>query len=155
MRVKREKREKGLQSPPGTAHHPKTVVDEVVAAGVVVAESGTAVIRIEEPRTAPQRRTIIIPIFCPDTAIRRRTIIIIVPSIGTPFPYVPVHIVQTEGIGGKLSHGSRFFSIFSFGFIGVGITGIVVGQFPSNGFPKVKWGGGSSTTSIFPFCFAR
>jgi hypothetical protein len=34
-----------------------------------------------------------------------------VPSISTPFPYVPVHIVQTEGIGGKLSHGSRFFSI--------------------------------------------
>ncbi len=26
MRVKREKREKGLQSPPSTAHHPKTVV---------------------------------------------------------------------------------------------------------------------------------
>ncbi len=50
---KGKKREKGLQGPPGTAHHPKTVVVEVVAA-VVVAASGTAEIWIEEPRTAPQ-----------------------------------------------------------------------------------------------------
>jgi len=53
MRVKREKREKGLQSPPSTAHHPKTV--EVAEAAVVeVAESGTAAIWTAEPRTAPQ-----------------------------------------------------------------------------------------------------
>jgi hypothetical protein len=126
MRVKREKREKGLQSPPGTAHHPKTEVVEAAAAVAVAAESGTAVNWIDVPRTAPQRRTIIIPIFYPDTAIRRRTIIIIVPSIGTPFPYVPVHIVQTEGIGGKLSHGSRFFSIFSSGFICISFSSIII-----------------------------
>jgi hypothetical protein len=126
MRVKREKREKGLQSPPGTAHHPKTEVVAEDAAGVVEAVSGTAERWIDAPRTAPQRRTIIIPIFCPDTSIPRRTIIIIVPSIGTPFPYVPVHIVQTEGIGGKLSHGSRFFSIFSSGFICISFSSIII-----------------------------
>ena len=155
MRVKREKRGKGLQSPPSTAHHPKTAVVVVVAAVVAVAVSGTAVIRIVVPRTAPHRRTIIIPIFCPDTAIRRRTIIIIMPSIGAPFPDIAVHIVQSEGIGGKLSHRSRLLSIFSFVFIGVGFARLVVGQFPGNGFPKVKRGGGSSTTSVLPFCFTR
>jgi len=53
-RVKREKREKGLQSPPSTAHHPKTEVVVVVAAVVVVAVSGTAEIGKVGPRTAPQ-----------------------------------------------------------------------------------------------------
>ena len=156
MRVKREKREKGLQSPPGTAHHPKTeeVVDDA-AEEEVVAVSGTAEIRIEAPRTAPQRRTIIILIFCPDTAIPRRTIIITVLGIGAPFPDIAVHIVQSEGIGGKLSHGSRLFSKVSLRFFCVGITGTVVGQFPRNGFPKVKWGGGSSTTSVLPFRLTR
>ncbi len=95
MRVKREKREKGLQSPPSTAHHPKTAAAVVVvAAGVVVAVSGTAEIRKVVPRTAPRRRTIIIPIFYPSTAIRRRTIIIIMPVISAPFPNIAVHIIS-------------------------------------------------------------
>jgi hypothetical protein len=94
MRVKREKREKGLQSPPGTAHHPKTEVVVVDAAVVAEAVSGTAVIWRVVPRTAPQRRTIIIPIFYPDTAIRRRTIIIIMPVISAPFPNIAVHIIS-------------------------------------------------------------
>ena len=127
----------------------------VVAAVEVDAVSRTAVIRIVVPRTAPQRRTIMIPLFCPDTAIRRRTVIITVPGIGAPFPDVPVHIVQPKSIGRKLPHGSRFFSIFSLRFPGVGIAGIVVGQFPRNGFPKVEWGGGSSTTSVLPFRLTR
>ena len=145
-----------LQSPPSTAHHPKTEVDAVVVAAVVgAAVSRTAVIWIVVPRTAPQKRTIIIPIFCPDTAIPRRTVIIIVPGIGAPLPDIAVHIIQSEGIGGKLSHGSRLLSIFSLRFFCVGITGIVVGQFPRNGFPKVEWGGGSSTTSVLPFRLTR
>ncbi|WP_159036938.1 hypothetical protein [Microcystis sp. MC19] len=42
----REKRGKGLQSPPDTGHHPKTAVEvEVAAAVVAAAVSGTAVIR--------------------------------------------------------------------------------------------------------------
>jgi len=68
-RVKRVKREKGLQSPPSTAHHPKTEVADVAVGEEAVAESGTAESRIEEPRTAPQWRTIIITIFYPSTAI--------------------------------------------------------------------------------------
>ena len=44
-----------LKSNPSTAHHPKTVVVVVVvAAVVVVAVSGTAVIWIVVPRTAPR-----------------------------------------------------------------------------------------------------
>jgi hypothetical protein len=43
-----------IKSNPSTAHHPKTVVVVVVAAVVVVAVSGTAVIWIVVPRTAPQ-----------------------------------------------------------------------------------------------------
>jgi hypothetical protein len=62
-RVKREKREKGLQSPPGNAHHPKTVVVVVVAAVEVVAVSGTAVIRKVVPRTAPQSFICLILLF--------------------------------------------------------------------------------------------
>ena len=116
MRVKREKRGKGLQSPPSTAHHPKTDVEVDDAAEVEEAVSGTAVTGKAVPRTAPQRRTIIITIFYPDTAIGRRTVIVIVPGIGTPLPDIAVHIVQSEGIGGKLSHGSRLFSIFSLRF---------------------------------------
>jgi hypothetical protein len=46
------------------------------------------------------------------------------PVISAPFPNIAVHIVQTEGIGGKLSHGSRFFSIFSFGFICISFSSI-------------------------------
>jgi hypothetical protein len=42
-----------IKSNPSTAHHPKTVV-VVVAAVVVVAVSGTAVIWIVVPRTAPR-----------------------------------------------------------------------------------------------------
>jgi hypothetical protein len=127
MRVKREKREKGLQSPPGTAHHPKTVeAADAVAAEAVVAESGTAEIWIGEPRTAPQRRTIIIPIFCPSTSIPWRTLIIIMPIISAPFPYVPVHIIQPKGIRRKLSYGSRFFSVFSFGFICISFSSIII-----------------------------
>ncbi len=54
-RVKREKREKGLQSPPEYADYPKTVIeDAVVAAVVVAAKRGTAVNRIAAPGTAPQ-----------------------------------------------------------------------------------------------------
>jgi hypothetical protein len=49
MRVKREKREKGLQSPPSTAHHPKTEVVVVAAAVEVEAVSGTAEKWIEVP----------------------------------------------------------------------------------------------------------
>jgi hypothetical protein len=126
MRVKREKREKGLQSPPGTAHHPKTEVEAADAAEVVAAVSGTAVTWIAAPRTAPQRRTIIIPIFCPDTAIRRRTIIVIVPGIGAPFPDIAVHIVQPKSVWGELSHGSRLLSIFSCRFIGIGFSTSIV-----------------------------
>jgi hypothetical protein len=154
---KREKRGKGLESSPENADYPKTVIVDAVDAAevVVVANRGTTVSRIVAPGTAPQRRTIIIPIFYPDTAIRRRTVIVIVPGIGAPLPDIAVHIVQSKGVWGKLSHGSCFVLIFSVRFIGVGITGIVVSQFPRNGFPKVKRGGGSSTTSVFPFRFTR
>nr|WP_153245588.1 hypothetical protein [Microcystis aeruginosa] len=53
---KGKKREKGLQSPPSTAHHPKTViVADAVAAGLGgIAGSGTAVNWKGVPRTAPQ-----------------------------------------------------------------------------------------------------
>ena len=54
MREKREKREKGLQSPPSTAHHPKTEAAEVDAAVVADAVSRTAERGIVVPRTAPQ-----------------------------------------------------------------------------------------------------
>ena len=55
MRVKREKREKGLKSSPEYADYPKTdIVVAVVAAVVVETESGTAVNRIVAPGTAPQ-----------------------------------------------------------------------------------------------------
>ena len=54
MRVKREKREKGLKSSPEYADYPKTeIVAAVVAAEVVVTESGTADIWIAAPGTAP------------------------------------------------------------------------------------------------------
>ena len=54
MRVKREKREKGLKSSPEYADYPKTVVAAVAAAVEAVAESRTAEKHKVEPRTAPQ-----------------------------------------------------------------------------------------------------
>jgi hypothetical protein len=86
MRVKREKREKGLQSPPGTAHHPKTVESvEVDAAEKVVAGSGTAAIWIVVPRTAPQYSIIII--------------IIAMPIVFAPFPNIATHVIESPSIG--------------------------------------------------------
>ena len=123
-----KKREKGLHSPPSTAHHPKTVVaEDEVAAVAAVAASGTAAIRIEAPRTAPQWRIIIIPIFCPSTAIRRRNMIVIVPSIGAPFPDIAVHIVQPKGVSYlKIAHWGCFTSIFSCKFIGISFSSSIV-----------------------------
>ena len=55
MRVKREKREKGLKSSPEYADYPKTaIVVAEAAAEVVDTVSGTAVIWIVAPGTAPQ-----------------------------------------------------------------------------------------------------
>ena len=55
MRVKREKREKGLKSSPEYADYPKTEIVEAEAAAVTVeANRGTAVIRIVAPGTAPR-----------------------------------------------------------------------------------------------------
>ena len=55
MRVKREKREKGLKSSPEYADYPKTeIVVAVVAADDVVAKRGTAEKRIVAPGTAPR-----------------------------------------------------------------------------------------------------
>ncbi len=100
VKLKSSKKEKGLESSPEYADYPKTVIAAAVDAAVEeVAESGTAEIRKAEPRTAPRRRTIIIPIFYPSTAIRRRTVIVIVPSIGAPFPDIAVHVIQAPGIG--------------------------------------------------------
>ena len=137
MREKKgKKREKGLQGPPSTAHHPKTEVAVAVVAAVMVLAGVAAVAEVAVmgaadiwrgvPRTAPQWRIIIIPIFYPDTAIRRRTLIIIVPGIGAPFPDIAVHIVQSKSVWGKLSHGSRLLSIFSCGFIGISFSSSIV-----------------------------
>ncbi len=127
MRVKREKREKGLESSPEYADYPKTesVVAEVAAD--VVAKRGTADIRTAAPGTAPPRRTIIIPIFYPDTAIRRRILIVIVPSIGTPFPDIAVHIIESESVGGKFTNGGGFLTINTFGSLSINIIAVVVG----------------------------
>jgi hypothetical protein len=55
MRVKREKREKGLKSSPENADYPKTEVVVVdVAAVSAVAKRGTAESWIEAPGTAPR-----------------------------------------------------------------------------------------------------
>ena len=55
MRVKREKREKGLKSSPEYADYPKTAIAAAVAAAVVAAANrGTAEIRTEAPGTAPR-----------------------------------------------------------------------------------------------------
>jgi hypothetical protein len=55
MRVKREKREKGLKSSPEYADYPKTDIDAAEVAAVnVEANRGTAAIRIDAPGTAPR-----------------------------------------------------------------------------------------------------
>ena len=55
MRVKREKREKGLKSSPEYAYYPKTERVEAVDAAVEgVTASGTAEIRTVAPGTAPR-----------------------------------------------------------------------------------------------------
>jgi hypothetical protein len=100
---KRVKREKGLQSPPSTAHHPKTVVD-VAVGEEAVAESGTAESRIEEPRTAPQWRTIIITIFYPSTAILWCILIAIMPIVLAPLPNIANHVIESPSIGPFLTH---------------------------------------------------
>ena len=128
MRVKREKREKGLESSPEYADYPKTAIEVAVVAAVEgVAKRGTAVKRIEAPGTAPQRRTIIIPIFYPDTAIRRRILLVIVPSIGTPFPDISVHIIESESVGGKFTNGGGFLTINTFRTVSINIIAVVVG----------------------------
>jgi hypothetical protein len=56
--------EKGLQSPPSSAHHPKTEVEvDVDAEAVFEAASGTAENWIEVPRTAPQNFICLILLF--------------------------------------------------------------------------------------------
>ena len=80
--------EKGLQSPPSTAHHPKTEV-EAAAAVVAATESGTAEIRIVEPRTAPQSFICLILLFFALFYL----LIIFAPIILTPLPDISVHII--------------------------------------------------------------
>jgi hypothetical protein len=82
--------EKELQSPPSTAHHPKTAgVDAEPAAEVVVAESGTAEIRIVVPRTAPQSFICLILLFFALFYL----LIVFAPIILTPLPDISVHII--------------------------------------------------------------
>ena len=116
MRVKREKRGKGLQSPPEYADYPKTeIVVAVVAAVDVVAKRGTAVIRIVAPGTAPQHFCSIFVLANPSTPIRGCALIIRVIIVLTPFPNVSVHIVQTKGISYlKIAYWCRLFSIDAF-----------------------------------------
>ena len=54
--------EKGLQGPPSTAHHPKTVAvaEAVAAVEAEVAVSRTAAIRTVVPTTAPHYRNSVI-----------------------------------------------------------------------------------------------
>jgi hypothetical protein len=48
------------------------------------------------------------------------------PGISTPFPDIAMHIIKSKSIRGKLPNWGSFLSIFAFGFISVGIAGIVV-----------------------------
>ena len=81
--------EKGLQSPPSTAHHPKTVAVVDVAAVVAEAVSGTAAIRIAVPRTAPQSFICLILLFFALFYL----LIVFAPIILTPLPDISVHII--------------------------------------------------------------
>ena len=82
--------EKGLQGPPSTAHHPKTDTEVAVAAAVVVeAGSGTAVIRIADPGTAPQSFICLILLFFALFYL----LIIFAPIILTPLPDISGHII--------------------------------------------------------------
>ena len=76
MRVKREKRGKGLQSPPEYADYPKTDIEVAVVAADVVANRGTAVIRIGAPGTAPQHFCSIFVLANPSTPISGCALII-------------------------------------------------------------------------------
>jgi len=78
---KKGKKRKRVTKSSQTAHHPKTSIAEVAAAAVVeVAVSGTAAIRIGEPRTAPQYSRKIIP-YQPSAAIPWRLLITIMPTL--------------------------------------------------------------------------
>jgi hypothetical protein len=82
--------EKGLQSPPGTAHHPKTQAAEgAVAAVAEEPASGTAEIRIVVPRTAPQSFICLILLFFALFYL----LIVFAPIILTPLPDISVHII--------------------------------------------------------------
>ncbi len=81
--------EKELQSPPSTAHHPKTAGVEADAAEVVAAASGTAEIRIAAPRTATHSFICLILLFFALFYL----LIIFAPIILTPLPDISVHII--------------------------------------------------------------
>jgi hypothetical protein len=57
----------------------------------VVARRGTAVLRIVDRRTAPQRN--FTAWTCPGTAIYRRIYIVFMPPILAPLPHIPTHII--------------------------------------------------------------
>jgi hypothetical protein len=49
------------------------------------------------------------------------------PGVGAPFPDIAMEIIQSEGIGRELTNGGSFFSIFSLGFVCIGMVAIIIG----------------------------
>ena len=93
-------------------HDPKTKIEVPVVRIPVAANGRPAVLWIVEPRTAAHN-TVLSP-RRPARLPRPVALGIIrgVVPIPAPFPYVAAHVVQAEGIVGKLVHGHRLLAVF-------------------------------------------
>ena len=91
------------------AQHAKSGVVVTVRRRVVEAERGPTVGRAVAPTAATQHA-----VGAGRWAFRvpwgRLVVVSRIVPIGTPLPYIPVHVVQSPGVWFFLSHGMRFFS---------------------------------------------
>ena len=90
--------------------HPKTDIDKdtVTIPDQAAAECRAAIARCGEPAAASRGGALGIPIICPGTAISRRSLIGFMPVISTPLPDIPVHIIESKSIRGKLAYRGCF-----------------------------------------------
>ena len=161
---KKEKRAKEPESkalrksPRGTTHNTKTVVAVALVRASVVANRRTTIPRIADPGTAPQRPISFLIIRQPGSiAVSFQAIrfigVVAVPMICTPFPHVPVQVIQPPSIRRKTAYRRGFTPANSFRSIVVCGIPIVICQVCGDHFSIVKRGARSSTTSIFPLGF--
>ena len=83
--------------------------------------------------------------------VGRSVPVVLVPAVFDPFPYVPVDIVQSEGVRGEGPYRDGSLSIATFLARTVDVVAVVVGFIGRYGVPEIKRRGGVGACAVLPF----